>query len=74
LMVRRTTRGLRDLVKHAKPCRDRLIFQVAYFGGLRVFELVSYGATARGAAVFIGKGSWAEFRRPALSRSYPARQ
>jgi integrase/recombinase XerD len=32
---------VRDLIKHAKPGRDRLMLQVAYFGGLRVSELVS---------------------------------
>jgi integrase len=32
---------VRDLIKHAKHRRDRLILQVAYFGGLRVSELVS---------------------------------
>jgi integrase/recombinase XerD len=31
---------VRDLIKHAKPGRDRLMLQVAYFGGLRVSELV----------------------------------
>src|SRR5262249_124994 len=30
----------RDLIKHAKPGRDRLMLEVAYFGGLRVSELV----------------------------------
>jgi hypothetical protein len=30
---------VRDLIKHAKPGRDRLRLQMAYFGGLR--ELVS---------------------------------
>jgi integrase/recombinase XerD len=32
---------VRDLIKHAKGGRDRLMLQVAYFGGLRVSELVS---------------------------------
>jgi integrase/recombinase XerD len=32
---------VRDLIKHANPGRDRLMLQVAYFGGLRVSELVS---------------------------------
>jgi integrase/recombinase XerD len=32
---------VRDLIKHAKSGRDRLMLQVAYFGGLRVSELVS---------------------------------
>jgi integrase/recombinase XerD len=32
---------VRDLIKHAKGGRDRLMLQVAYFGGLRVGELVS---------------------------------
>ena len=31
---------VRDLIKHAKPGRDRLMLDVAYFGGLRVSELV----------------------------------
>jgi len=31
---------VRDLIKHAKPGRDRLMLQVAYYGGLRVSELV----------------------------------
>jgi integrase len=32
---------IRDLVKHANPGRDRLMLQVAYYGALRVSELVS---------------------------------
>jgi len=32
---------VRDLIKHAKPGRDRLMLQGAYFGGLRVSELVA---------------------------------
>jgi len=32
---------VRDLIKHANPGRDQLMLQVAYFGGLRVSELVS---------------------------------
>jgi integrase/recombinase XerD len=32
---------VRDLIKHGKPGRDRLMLQVPYFGGLRVSELVS---------------------------------
>jgi integrase/recombinase XerD len=32
---------VRDLIKHAKGGRDRLMLQVAYFGGLRVSELLS---------------------------------
>jgi integrase/recombinase XerD len=32
---------VRDVIKHAKSGRDRLMLQVAYFGGLRVSELVS---------------------------------
>jgi integrase/recombinase XerD len=32
---------VRDLIKHANPGRDRLMLQVAYFGGLRVSELVA---------------------------------
>jgi integrase len=30
-----------DLIRHANPGRDRLMLQVAYFGGLRVSEFVS---------------------------------
>ena len=48
---------VRDLIKRAKAGRDRLMLQVAYFGGLRVSELVSltwaqvhhFPTTARGA-------------------------
>jgi integrase/recombinase XerD len=54
---------VRDLIKHAKPGRDRLMLQVAYFGGLRVSELVSltWGQVIRrdnGEAQFsiVGKG------------------
>jgi integrase/recombinase XerD len=32
---------VRDLIKRAKPGRDRLMLQVAYFGGLCASELVS---------------------------------
>jgi len=32
---------VRELIRHANPGRYRLILQVAYFGGLRVSELVS---------------------------------
>jgi integrase/recombinase XerD len=31
---------VRDLIKHANPGRDRLMLQIAYYGALRVSELV----------------------------------
>ena len=51
------------MAKHAKPGRDRLMLQVAYFGGLSVSELlltwsqVSFASTAaRRSLSTVGKG------------------
>ena len=47
---------VRDLIKHAKTGRDRLMLQVAYFGGLRVSELSPGRACAYTLVVF--RSAW----------------
>ena len=69
------------MANHAKPGRDRLMLQVAYFGGLRVSELlltwsrVSFAATAaRRSLSTVGKGEKAREVVPHCRRGVSGRR